>query len=79
MTVKNFEALEQKGLDNMATWYAIEKDSEDSDWGTGSCSCDEAVAMLREMAADHPHAQIAVISDSDDPTCEEIITLDDID
>ena len=63
----------------MATWYAVEKDAEDSDWGYGSGSYDKAVRMLRETAADHPDARIAVIDDGDDPVCTEIITLDNID
>ena len=60
------------------TWYAVERDADDTDWGYGSGSYDEAVRMLREMAADHPDARIAVIDDGDDPVCTDVITLDDI-
>ena len=60
-------------------WYAVEDSNEIYDWGYGSDNYDEAVAMLRKVAADCPTAQIAIVDDGDDPVCTDVITLDDID
>lgn len=61
------------------TWYAIEVDEDDNDWGTGSFEYDEAVKMLRETAEHHPDARIAVIKiDQYDSVCDRIITLADL-
>ena len=59
------------------TWYAIEADEDDNDWGTGSYDYDEAVRMLREIAGDHPDARIAVIRiDQYDSVCDRVIIPD---
>jgi translation initiation factor IF-3 len=50
-------------------WYAIEKDEDDNDWGTGSFDYDEAV----KMAHDQNCTIIAVIEDGDDPICVDEI------
>ena len=61
------------------TWYAIEIDEDDNDWGTGSYDYAEAVRMLRETAEYHPDARIAVIKiDQYDSICDRIITLADL-
>ena len=52
-------------------WYAVERDAEDNDWGTGSYDYKEAVQMARELG---PEAQIAVIEEGPDPICVEVIT-----
>jgi len=54
----------------MKTWYAVMKDREDSDWGTGSHDLEEAKRMCRELGSD---AYIAVI---DGTICIEEITQD---
>lgn len=66
------------------TWYAVERDAEDNDWGYGSEDLDEAKRMARDLG---PEAQIAVISmygeDADDASdngsseCKEIILQED--
>ncbi len=55
-------------------WYAILKDNEDNDWGTGTFDRDEAIHMLRETREFYPDALIAVILDGPpDPVCIEEI------
>lgn len=41
------------------TWYAVEKDEEDNDWGTGSFDLAEAKKIAKAYG---PDARIAVIS-----------------
>jgi hypothetical protein len=51
-------------------WYAVMKDENDDDWGTGSYNLDEA----REMLDRYPEGYIAVIDEStDNPVCVEEI------
>lgn len=56
----------------MKYWYAVMRDREDDDWGTGSFDLDEAKAMTRA----YPEGYIAVIDgDFDDnglPTTDPI-------
>ena len=40
-----------------AEWYAVQSDSDDNDWGTGSFDYEEAKEMLRQ----YPEGKIAVI------------------
>ena len=54
-------------------WYAVERDEEDNDWGTGSYDLEEA----KEMARKYPEGQIAVIEEGNDPICVNIITQDE--
>lgn len=57
------------------TWYAVEADDQDSDWGTGSYDYDEAVAMLKEFGS---QAQIAVIDEGEhDSICEYVIPYEE--
>lgn len=55
-------------------WYAVEKDADDIDWGTGSYDYDEAVTMAKEYGEE---ARIAVIEEGPDPICVEIIEYKD--
>ncbi len=50
-------------------WYAVERDEEDNDWGTGSYDLDEA----KEMAKEYDDGRIAVIEEGNDPICVDII------
>ncbi len=34
-------------MSSNGNWYAVQRDREDSDWGTGSFDWDEAVAMAK--------------------------------
>lgn len=34
-------------MENNRNWYAIQRDAEDNDWGTGSFNWDEAVEMAK--------------------------------
>lgn len=54
-------------------WYAIERDAEDNDWGTGSYDYNEAVEMAKRSGCD----RIAVIDDGDDPICVNVIMEED--
>lgn len=58
--------------DDHGTWYAVLMDDEDTDWGTGSRSLDEAKAMAARMGA----PLIAVIEDGPDPVCVQLIYLE---
>lgn len=56
------------------TWYAVMKDNEDNDWGTGSHDLSEAVDMVRKYRANgYTDAYIAVIDEENDPVCVEEI------
>lgn len=53
-------------------WYAIMKDNDDTDWGTGSYDLAEAERKVREYRENgNEDAYIAVISEDniDDPIC----------
>ena len=60
-------------------WYAVMRDLEDNDWGTGSFDLDEATRRVKQMRAnEEPDAYIAVIDDGDVPVCvDEIHDFDD--
>lgn len=47
-------------------WYAVMKDREDDDWGTGSFSLAEAERMALDYGKD---AYIAIIQEAEDPLC----------
>ena len=53
-------------------WYAIQKNREDNDWGTGSHDYNEAVQMAKEQGC----AMIAVIEEGDDPICVDEIEVE---
>lgn len=59
-------------MGNSRNWYAIQRDAEDNDWGTGSFDWDEAV----EMAKARGYEQIAEIDggydENGDPTTDAI-------
>ena len=51
-------------------WYAVMRDNDDTDWGTGSNNMDEAIEMAKKYRADgYEDAYIAVIDDEGDPIC----------
>lgn len=53
-----------------ATWYAVLRDEDDNDWGTGSNDLSEAEDKARWYRANgYPAAYIAVIADGADPIC----------
>lgn len=53
-----------------ATWYAVLRDEDDNDWGTGSRDLAEAEEKARWYRANgYPAAYIAVIADGADPIC----------
>lgn len=55
-------------------WYAVMRDNEDDDWGTGSYDLAEAEAQVAELKqAGYPDAYIAVIDEDGDPICVEEI------
>lgn len=52
-------------------WYAVQTDYDDTDWVTGSYDLEEAKKMCKEM-----HGEcIAVIEESDDPDCIDVIWM----
>ena len=60
-------------------WYAVLRENDDNDWGTGSYDFDEALTMAREWRNDGwPEAYIAVIDESGpEPFClDEIHDID---
>lgn len=69
------EDEEDETMEN-TMWYAVMRDLEDSDWGTGSYDLDEARAKVAELREDgYTDAYIAVIDmhNEDDPVCLEEI------
>lgn len=58
-------------------WYALQTSPDDCEWGDGSESRDEAIAI---MMADDDYTQIAVISgEGNAAICIEVIRKEDID
>ena len=55
-------------------WYAILKDSDDFDWGTGTYDKDEAISRVKSMLGEYPDAYIAVIQEGTNPVCIDEIT-----
>lgn len=55
-------------------WYAAMKNEDDDDWGYGSFDIVEAVEMAIGFGT--CAAYIAVISDKDDPVCEDTFQID---
>lgn len=58
---------------NLGTWYAVQIDEDDNDWGFGSYNKDEAI----EMAAQRNALKVAVIEMGSDPTCIDEIYMYD--
>lgn len=54
-------------------WYAVLRDREDNDWGTGSYDLEEAKQMCKDLGKE---AYIAVIEEGNDPVCIEEIFQD---
>ena len=52
-------------------WYAVMRDADDKDWGTGSYNYEEAVEMAQQYIPDGGY--IAVIKEGNDPICVEEI------
>lgn len=52
-------------------WYAVMRDNDDNDWGSGSYDYDEAVEMVQKYIQDGGY--IAVIEEGNDPICVEEI------
>ena len=63
----------------MKLWYAVMRDREDTDWGYGSYSRDEAFRMLEERLEDFPDASIGVVEMGNDPICVDILHMEDRD
>lgn len=56
-------------------WYAVMRDNDDNDWGTGSYDYDAALAMVQQYL---PEGYIAVIEDGVNPVCVREIRGDDL-
>lgn len=76
--IKNFvtakfdiEAYEDRPA--CCVWYAVMKDAEDSDCGTGSKDFAEAAKMLRSMSDVYPNAFLAEMVLNDEDGTEEFI------
>ena len=55
-------------------WYAVMKDNDDQDWGTGSFDRDEAIEMVRANKDIYPDGYIAVIKETEtDSVCVDEI------
>ena len=52
-------------------WYAVMRDNDDNDWGSGSYDYDEAVEMVQKYIPNGGY--IAVIEEGNDPICVEEI------
>lgn len=61
--------LEWIERDEDPLWYALMTGPDDDDWGTGTYDREEAIARLHDMRSDYPDAYIAVIQESENPTC----------
>lgn len=59
---------------NAKIWYAVQKNRDDNDWGTGSFEYDEAVEMAKKYGSESVIAAIDAGYDEDgnetaDPIC----------
>lgn len=54
-------------------WYAIQRNEEDNDWGTGSYDLEEAKKMAKAAGC----KKIAVIDESGDGLCVDEIDLEE--
>lgn len=55
-------------------WYAVLEDNDDNDWGYGSHDLDEAQKMVAKFRSiGYDDAYIAVIDETADPICIEVI------
>ena len=52
-------------------WYAVLRDQDDNDWGTGSYDYDTAIEMAKAYGEE---ARIAVIQEGSDPVCIDVIS-----
>lgn len=70
---------EQSEVSKPKLWYAVMRDKEDTDWGTGSYNYNEARDKALEYRANgDPDAYIAVIKEGFDSVCvDEIHDLED--
>ena len=65
-------------MENKKLWYAILRDEDDNDWGTGSFDKEETITVAKA----HNFKRIAVVdadyddegNETTDPLCIEIIT-----
>lgn len=67
------ELIDEQLTEVYHPWYAVEKDEDDDDWGTGSFDFREAVKMAEETESRY----IAVIdlSGGDGVVCDKVIDL----
>ena len=62
-------------MENRKIWYAVLRDEDDNDWGSGSEDRAEALQMAEEIGED---AYVAVIDvTDDDPLCIDEIRRDE--
>lgn len=72
---RNLVYLIERRMNMKKYWYAVMKDAEDDDWGTGSYDYSTAVDMVQQYLSDGGY--IAVIDEGGDPICvEEIRDID---
>ena len=79
LTAEEFAEIWNEIKGNNKLWYAIMKDDDDTDWGTGYDSLEEAIERVKDLRIDtYPDAYIAVIDESgNEPMCiEEIRDFD---
>ena len=58
--------------EDRSRWYAVMRDRECNDWGTGSFDKDEAIEMAQEQLDDYPETYIAVINEETGVCVDEI-------
>lgn len=62
----------------MSIWYALMKDRDDTDWGTGTYDKQEAIETIKSWRQDvYPDAYIAVIDESGPVCIDEITDFDE--
>ena len=60
-------------MDNIKLWYAVMRDRDDDDWGTGSFDLETA----KELCRKYPEGYIAVIQEGSNPVCIDEIEQED--
>ena len=67
----DLDSGEETGAEIGKTWYAVLRDQDDNDWGTGSYDYDTAVEMAKAYGEE---ARIAVIQEGSGPVCIDVIS-----
>lgn len=59
-------------MENKKNWYAIQRDAEDNDWGTGSFEWEEAIEMAKKKGYERIAEIDGQYNEDGEPTVDPI-------